>query len=152
MVEKETTHMSHPTVRLLTMLELLQAHHRITGAELARRLEIDPRTVRRYVAMLQEWGIPILGTRGRYGAYQLMPGFKLPPLMLTEEEAVALTLGLLALRRTELALYAPAVDGALAKVERVLPIALRRRVQAVHEAVVLHLASPREVPTHEALV
>src|SRR5262249_49500846 len=99
-----------------------------------------------------EWGIPILGTRGRYGAYQLMPGFKLPPLMLTEEEAVALTLGLLALRRTELALYAPAVDGALAKVERVLPIALRRRVQAVHEAVVLHLASPREVPTHEALV
>jgi predicted DNA-binding transcriptional regulator YafY len=152
MVEKGATRMSHPTVRLLTMLELLQAHHRITGAELAERLEIDPRTVRRYIAMLQEWGIPILGTRGRYGAYRLLPGFKLPPLMLTEEEAVALTLGLLAVRRTDLALYAPAVEGALAKVERVLPVALRQRVQAVQEAVVLHLAPPREMPAHEAVV
>ncbi|HEV8194341.1 MAG TPA: YafY family protein [Ktedonobacterales bacterium] len=143
--------MSHPTVRLLTMLELLQAHQRITGAELAERLEIDPRTVRRYIAMLQEWGIPILATRGRYGAYRLMPGFKLPPLMLTAEEAIALTLGLLAVRRTDLALYAPAVEGALAKVERVLPVALRRRVQAVQEAVLLHLAPPREAPAQEAV-
>jgi predicted DNA-binding transcriptional regulator YafY len=152
MVEKGTRRMSHPTVRLLTMLELLQAHPRITGAALAERLEIDPRTVRRDIALLQEWGIPILGTRGRYGAYRLLPGFKLPPLMLTEEEAVALTLGLLAVRRTDLALYAPAVEGALAKVERVLPVALRRRVQAVQEAVVLHLAPPREVPAREAVV
>jgi predicted DNA-binding transcriptional regulator YafY len=144
--------MSHPTVRLLTTLELLQARHQITGAELAERLEIDPRTVRRYIAMLQEWGIPILATRGRYGAYRLLPGFKLPPLMLTEEEAVALTLGLLAVRRTSLALYASAVEGALAKVERVLPVALRRRVQAVQEAVVLHLPLPREVPVQEAVV
>ncbi len=60
------------------MLELMQAHQRITGAELAERLEIDPRTVRRYIAMLQEWGVPILTKRGRYGACRLMPGFKLP--------------------------------------------------------------------------
>lgn len=144
--------MSHPTVRLLTVLELLQARHQITGAELAERLEIDPRTVRRYIAMLQEWGIPIMATRGRYGAYRLMPGFKLPPLMLTEEEAIALTLGLLAVRRTDLALYAPAVEGVLAKVERVLPVALRKRVQAVQEAVLLHLPRPREVPVQEAVV
>jgi predicted DNA-binding transcriptional regulator YafY len=144
--------MSHPTVRLLTVLELLQARHQITGAELAERLEIDPRTVRRYIAMLQEWGIPILATRGRHGAYRLMPSFKLPPLMLTEEEAMALTLGLLAVRRTDLALYAPAVEGALAKVVRVLPVALRTRVQAVQEAVLLHLSSPREVPAREAVV
>lgn len=144
--------MSHPTVRLLTMLELLQAHYRITGAELAERLEIDPRTVRRYIALLQEWGIPIMATRGRYGAYQLMPGFKLPPLMLNEEEAMALTLGLLTVRRTDLALYAPAVEGALAKVERVLPVALRKRVQAVQEAVRLHLPPPREAPTQDAVV
>jgi predicted DNA-binding transcriptional regulator YafY len=77
-VEKGTRRMSHPTVRLLTMLELLQAHQRVTGAELAERLEIDPRTVRRYIAMLQEWGIPILAKRGRYRAYRLMLGFKLP--------------------------------------------------------------------------
>jgi predicted DNA-binding transcriptional regulator YafY len=144
--------MAHPTVRLLTMLEILQAHPRITGAQLAERLEIDARTVRRYIALLQEWGIPIMATRGRYGAYLLMPGFKLPPLMLTEEEAIALTLGLLAVRRTDLALYAPAVEGALAKVERVLPVTLRKRVQAVQEAVLLHLPSPREVPVQEAVV
>jgi predicted DNA-binding transcriptional regulator YafY len=77
-VEKGTRRMSHPTGRLLTMLELMQAHQRITGAELAERLEIDPRTVRRYIAMLQEWGIPILAKRGRYGACRLMPSFKLP--------------------------------------------------------------------------
>jgi predicted DNA-binding transcriptional regulator YafY len=134
------------------MLELLQAHPRITGAQLAERLQIDSRTVRRYIAMLQEWGIPILAARGRYGAYRLMPGFKLPPLMLTEDEALALTLGLLAVRRTDLALYAPAVEGALAKVERVLPASLRTRVQAVQEAVHLHLAPPREAPAREAIV
>lgn len=144
--------MSHPTVRLLTMLELLQAHPRITGAELAERLELDPRTVRRYIAMLQEWGIPILAKRGRYGAYRLMPGFKLPPLMFTEDEALALTLGLLAVRRTGLALTAPAVEGALAKVERVLPGSLRQRVQAVQEAVFLSLAPSRDAPAPEVVV
>ncbi len=70
--------MSHPTVRLLTMLELLQSHHRITGAALAERLEIDGRTVRRYIAMLQEWGIPVMAERGRYGAYRLMPALSCP--------------------------------------------------------------------------
>jgi predicted DNA-binding transcriptional regulator YafY len=144
--------MSHPTVRLLTVLELLQAHPRITGAELAERLELDPRTVRRYIAMLQEWGIPIIAKRGRYGAYRLMPGFKLPPLMFTEEEALALTLGLLAVRRTGLALTVPAVEGALAKVERVLPGSLRMRVQAVQEAVFLSLAPSRDAPAPEVVV
>src|SRR5215471_2403619 len=112
--------MSHPTVRLLTLLELLQAHPRMTGAELAEHLALDPRTVRRYIAMLQEWGIPILARRGRYGAYRLMPGFKLPPLMFTEDEALALTLGVLTAHRMGLALTTPAVEGALAKVKRVL--------------------------------
>ncbi len=107
--------MAHPTVRLLTMLEILQAHPRITGAQLAERLEIDARTVRRYIALLQEWGIPIMATRGRYGAYRLMPGFKLPPLMLNEEEAIALTLGLLAVRRTDLALLCACCRGGVGK-------------------------------------
>jgi len=80
-----------------------------------------------------------------------MPGFKLPPLMFTEEEALALTLGLKAARRMGLALTAPAVEGALAKVERVLPGSLRTRVQAVEEAVLLHLAPPRDLPA-QALV
>jgi predicted DNA-binding transcriptional regulator YafY len=113
----------------------LQAYPRITGAELAERLELDPRTVRRYIAMLQEWGIPILAKRGRYGAYQLMPGFKLPPLMFTEDEALALTLSLLVAKESGLAQVAPAFDGALAKVERVLPASTRSRIQAVEQTV-----------------
>jgi len=104
-----------------------------------------------YVQTLIDLGIPVEAERGRYGAYRLMPGFKLPPLLFTEEEALALTLGLKAARRMGLALTAPAVEGALAKVERVLPGSLRKRVQAVEEAVLLHLAPPRDLPA-QALV
>lgn len=62
------------------------------GAPFARRLEVDRRTVRRYVTMLQELGILIEGTRGRYGGFRLRPGSKLPPFMLAEDEALAVTL------------------------------------------------------------
>src|SRR5262245_21647791 len=129
--------MYHPTTRVLTVLELLQSHRQLGGPELARRLEVDIRTVRRYITMLQELGIPVQTIRGRYGAYRLRPGFKLPPLMFTDDEALAVTLGLLAARRLGLALAAPAVEGALAKVERVLPGGGRERVQAVQETLVL---------------
>ena len=78
--------MYSPTTRVLTVLEMLQSHGRVTGAEIADRLEVHIRTVRRYVAMLEDLGIPVAAERGRYGAYCLMPGFKLPPLMFTEEE------------------------------------------------------------------
>jgi len=137
---------SHPVVRVLTVLELLQAHHRITGAQIAERLELDPRTVRRYIATLQEWGIPVIAERGRYGAYGLMPGFKLPPLMFSDDEALALTLGLLAARRMGLTLATPAIEGALAKVQRVLPAALRERVRAVEQALVLDVEAQAGAP------
>lgn len=130
--------MYRPTTRVLTVLELLQAHARITGSELARRLEVNIRTVRRYVEILQDLGIPVEAERGRYGAYSLRPGFTLPPLMFSEDEAFAVTLGLLAVRRLGLAMAAPAVEGALAKVDRVLPRALRERVDSVQEALVFH--------------
>ena len=123
--------MYRPTTRVLAVLELLQTHGRMTGGELARRLEVHPRTARRYVEILQDLGIPVTGERGRYGAYRLRPGVKLPPLLFTEDEALALTLGLLAARRLGLAAAAPAVEGALAKLERVLPPAVRLRVDAV---------------------
>ncbi len=131
--------MYYPTTRVLTVLELLQAHRALTGAEIARRLEIDVRTVRRYILMLGELGIPVMAERGRYGGYRLMPGFKLPPLMLSEEEALALMLGLHAARRLGLAAHAPGVEGALAKVERVLPEKVRNRVRAVEETLVWDL-------------
>jgi predicted DNA-binding transcriptional regulator YafY len=84
-----------PTARVLTVLELLQAHGRLTGAELARRLELDMRTVRNYIQRLADLGVPISAERGRYGAYFLRPGYKLPPLIFTEDESLALTLSLL---------------------------------------------------------
>jgi len=126
----------YPTTRVLTVLELLQSHPSITGAEIARRLEVDVRTARRYVAMLEELGIPVTAERGRFGGYRLVPGYKLPPLMLNEEEALAITLGLQASRRLGLASQAPAVESALAKVERVLPEQIRDRVLAVEETLI----------------
>lgn len=133
--------MYHPTTRVLTVLELLQSHRQISGPKLAERLEVDVRSVRRYILMLQELGIPIEGERGRYGTYRLQRGFKMPPLMFTEEEALALTLGLLAAKRVGIAMTTPSVEGALAKIDRVLPEAVRERVQAVQETLVLNIAS-----------
>jgi predicted DNA-binding transcriptional regulator YafY len=98
---------------------------------------VNTRTVRRYITMLQDLGFPIEAERGRHGFYYLRPGFKLPPLMFTEEEALALTLGLLAVRHLGLTVAAPAVEGALAKIERVLPQMLRERVRAVQETLSL---------------
>jgi len=129
--------MYHPTTRLLTVLELLQSRERVGGGELSRRLEVTPRSVRRYIQQLQDLGIPVQAERGPGGGYRLRSGFKLPPLMFTDDEAVALTLALLAVPRLGLALDAPAAAGALAKVERVLPAAVRERVRAVQERVAL---------------
>src|SRR5215475_11976969 len=92
-----------PTARVLTVLELLQAHGRMTGGELARRLEVDIRTVRNYVQTLVDLGIPVEAERGRYGAYRLRAGYKLPPLIFTEDESLALTLSLLLARQSGLA-------------------------------------------------
>ena len=131
--------MYHPTTRVLTVLELLQTHTAITGMEIARLLEVDIRTVRRYIVMLEEMGIPITADRGCHGGYRLIPGFKMPPLMFNEDEALALTVGLLAARRLGLAAYIPGTLGALAKVEQVLPPQVRQRVRAVEETVVWDL-------------
>lgn len=129
-----------PATRLLTALELLQARPSVSATLLAERLEVNARSIRRYVTMLQDMGIPVEAARGRYGGYRLRPGYRLPPLMLTEEEALAVTLGLLAARRIGLGGEAPAVEGALAKLQRVLPLALRGRVRAIQETVALDFA------------
>jgi predicted DNA-binding transcriptional regulator YafY len=134
----------HPTTRVLALLELLQANPSIGGAELAARLGVDPRTVRRYATRLQELGIPVGSERGRYGGYRLRPGYKLPPLMLTDDEATAVVLGLMAGRRLGLSTAtAAAADSALAKIHRVLPAALRERTLAVEQTLGFTLA-PRQ--------
>src|SRR6266853_133411 len=91
--------MYFPTTRVLTIIELLQSRHQLSGPEMAQRLEVNARTVRRYMTMLQDLVFPVEAVRGRHGSYRLRPGFKLPPLMFSEDEALSLTLGLLVARR-----------------------------------------------------
>jgi predicted DNA-binding transcriptional regulator YafY len=129
--------MYHPTSRVLTVLELLQSRPSISGPELAARLEMDVRTVRRYITHLQDVGIPVESTIGCNGGYRLRPGFKLPPLIFTEEEATAIMLGLLASPWLEVGQSSVAIEGALAKVSRVLPLRARERLQAVASHLVL---------------
>jgi predicted DNA-binding transcriptional regulator YafY len=131
--------MYSPTTRLLTALELLQSYKQMSGAELARRLEVDVRSVRRYIVMLQDMGIPIEAERGPYGAYRLMRGYKLPPLMFTDTEAIAVTLGLMAIRAYGFPVDIAAVEGALAKTERVLPDKLHHQTRALKESVTLRI-------------
>jgi predicted DNA-binding transcriptional regulator YafY len=134
-----------PTARVLTTLELLQVHGQMTGAELAGRLEVDGRTVRKYVETLRDLGVPIEATRGRAGAYRLRAGSRLPPLIFSEDEAVALTLGLLIAQRSGLTdeIQLPAV---LAKIERVLPETTRSRVDAVATAAGVEPAPEKPAP------
>jgi predicted DNA-binding transcriptional regulator YafY len=139
--------MYHPTTRLLTILELLQTHPYLSGEELANRLEVEPRSVRRYITMLQEMGMPVEGIRGPGGGYRLRPGFKLPPLLFTEEEATAVVLGLLGTPWLEVDLSSMAVGGALAKVYRVLPLKGRERLQAISSHLIL---SPHRQETRPA--
>ncbi len=124
--------MTRPTARVLAMLELLQAGGQRTVGDLAARLGVDERTVRRYAQHLADLGIPVQAQRGRYGGYRLAPGYKLPPLMLTDDEAVAVVLGLRAAERAGLATTdRTAAVSALAKVSRVLPRALGKRLDSL---------------------
>jgi predicted DNA-binding transcriptional regulator YafY len=123
---------SRPTARVLALLEILQSGGTRTVADLAARLAVDERTVRRYAAHLAELGIPVHSVRGRHGGYRLAPGYRMPPLMLSDDEALAVLLGLVAGRRAGLVTTsAAATESAAAKVRRVLPEALGRRLDAL---------------------
>lgn len=144
--------MYHPTTRVLAVLSLLQTYGRMSGAELAQRLEVNIRTLRRYIVMLQDLGIPIEAERGRNGAYVLSAGFKLPPMMFTNEEALALTVGLISVHRLNPADTGYAVESALAKLERVMPLDLKSRVRALTETITLDLKTESSVPTNEVIL
>ncbi|MGO4377952.1 helix-turn-helix transcriptional regulator [Pseudoduganella sp. RAF53_2] len=144
--------MYYPTTRVLAVLELLQSQGRLSGADMARRLEVDQRTLRRYIVMLEDLGIPIMSERGRHGGYSLMPGFKLPPMMFNDDEALALSLGLLAARSLGLAEAAPAVASAQAKLERIMPDGLKQRIGSIGDSVHLDLARGRAPQDNAALV
>ena len=144
--------MYSPTTRVLTVLELLQAHGRLSGPDLAQRLEVDGRTLRRYIRKLEDLGIPVLAERGRYGCYSLMPGFKLPPMVFTDDEALAISLGLVAARGLGLAAAGAAVESAQAKLERVMPAPLKQRVRALGETVVLDQRPSAPAKDNQALI
>lgn len=116
---------------MLGLLEILQTGgtHRV-GA-LAAGLRVDERTVRRYVEHLADLGVPVEGVRGRYGGYRLAAGYRMPPLMFTDAEAVATVVGLVAGQRT--GVVTEAAESAAAKVRRVLPRALADRLDALLE-------------------
>ncbi|MEV6911545.1 YafY family protein [Amycolatopsis sp. NPDC051071] len=124
--------MTRPIARVLALLEILQTGGTRTVAELAGRLDVDERTVRRYVEHLLDLDIPVRSVRGRYGGYRLAPGYRMPPLMFTDEEALAVLLGLVAGRRAGLITTSvAAAESAVAKVRRVLPETLGRRLDAL---------------------
>jgi len=130
--------MYNPTTRLLTILELLQARGEISGSDIAERLEVEPRSVRRYITMLRDMGIPVEAERGRYGSYHLRPGYRLPPLMFNDEEILAVVLGLMMARKAAV-VTSSGSESASAKIERVLPLELRQRVRALQDTLTINL-------------
>ncbi|MER7417893.1 YafY family protein [Micromonospora peucetia] len=124
--------MLETSARLLRLLSLLQTPHEWTGAELAERLSVSSRTVRNDVERLRTLGYPVHGTRGAVGGYRLGAGAALPPLLLDDEEAVAVAVGLRTAAGGSVAGIEETSLRALAKLEQVLPHRLRRRVSALH--------------------
>ncbi|HET9103311.1 MAG TPA: transcriptional regulator [Solirubrobacteraceae bacterium] len=126
--------MVQTSARLLALLSLLQVRREWTGQELADRLEVGPRTIRRDVEKLRSLGYPIEAAPGVAGGYRLSAGGELPPLLLDDAEAVAVAVGLRTAASGTIAGIEETSVRALAKLEQVLPARLRRRVSALGDA------------------
>jgi predicted DNA-binding transcriptional regulator YafY len=134
------------TERLFALLEMMQSGGTHSLAELAQRLDVDKRTVRRYVEQLRQLDIAVETVRGRYGGYRLAPHYRMPPLMLNDDEAVAVIWSLLATAKSG---FGPASEtafaSATAKLRRVLPVPLRERLDAMERTVAF--ADADDTPT-----
>lgn len=126
--------MVQTSARLLALLSLLQQRREWSGPELARRLEVGPRTIRRDVEKLRELGYPIEAAPGVAGGYRLGAGAEMPPLLLDDAEAVAVAVGLRSTASGSITGIEETSVRALAKLEQLLPDRLRRRVQALGDA------------------
>ncbi|WP_147918764.1 helix-turn-helix transcriptional regulator [Ruania zhangjianzhongii] len=124
------------SARLLHLLSLLQLRQEWSGDSLASRLEVDVRTVRRDIDKLRSLGYPVDSTRGTAGGYRLAAGTSMPPLLLDDEEAVAVAIGLRGAAVGAVSGVGETAVSALLKLEQVLPSRLRHRVQALHAATV----------------
>lgn len=127
--------MANTATRLITLIMLLQRQPNQTAAQLGQALDVSVRTVQRYITMLDEIGIPVYAERGPYGGYALVRGYKMPPLIFTPEEAVAVYLGTSLLEEVWGRLYQAGARGALAKLDNVLPDEQRREVAWARQAV-----------------
>jgi len=136
--------MSETSSRLLDLLSLLQARRDWPGAELAERLDVSGRTIRRDVERLRTLGYPVQSLTGPAGGYRLRAGTAMPPLLLDEEEAIAIAVGLRTAARASVTGIEETSIRALVKLEQVLPAHLRRRVAALGSATV---APPADGPT-----
>lgn len=137
------------STRLLRLLSLLQSRRHWTGAELCERLEVDARTVRRDVDRLRELGYPVQASAGVGGGYRLAAGASLPPLLLDDDEAVAMVVALRSAASSVARIEDTAV-GLLGKLDQLLPARLRRRVGALY-SVTLSLGQNQESPDVDTL-
>ena len=130
--------------RLLRLLVLFSSRSSWSATELTDRLEVTPRTLRRDVTRLRDLGYPIESTTGRYGGYALGAGGRLPPLLLDDDEAVAVSVGLRDLSRSADPMLGEAAVAAMTKLLQVMPSALRERVDTLGEVTVrVGRAAPR---------
>jgi predicted DNA-binding transcriptional regulator YafY len=138
--------MLETSARLLRLLSLLQTPREWTGGELGERLGVSPRTIRSDVDKLRELGYPVLATRGPAGGYRLGAGAAMPPLLLDDDEAVAVAVGLRTAAVGAIAGIEEASLGALAKLEQVLPSRLRARVGGLRSIITPVPLSPATPP------
>jgi predicted DNA-binding transcriptional regulator YafY len=141
--------MPDPTARTLSLLSLLQTHRVWRGADLAAELGVSERTVRRDIDRLRGLGYPVDAGPGVDGGYRLAVGAHLPPLLLTDEEAVALTIGLRATALSAIEGIEDSSVGLMAKLDQVLPDRLRRRIDALQQSVQI-MSFPRAAATVRA--
>jgi predicted DNA-binding transcriptional regulator YafY len=128
--------MANPATRLIHLIMLLQRRPNQKAADLARELGVSVRTLHRYFQMLDELGIPVYSDRGPYGGFSLVRGYKMPPLVLTLEESVAVFLGTSLVEEMWGQVYREAARGALAKLENVLPDEQRAEIAWARRALV----------------
>src|SRR6266436_5608233 len=145
--------MSETSSRLLELLSMLQGRRDWPGNELAGRLEVSGRTIRRAMQRLRQLGYPVESLTGPAGGYRLRAGSAMPPLLLDDEEAIAIAVGLGTAARASVAGIEEAAVRALVKLEQVLPAHLRRRVGALGSATVtLPVAGPTVDPQHLTVI
>jgi predicted DNA-binding transcriptional regulator YafY len=136
--------MSNVATRLLSLILLLQSRTSWKAGELAQELNVSERTVHRYMAMLDEMGIPIYSERGPYGGFSLVRGYKLPPLIFTAEEATVLYMGANLVREVWGRTYGDAVTAVTAKLDNVLPDDLRQQVDLAQQSLVVDGLTARD--------